>query len=114
MLKRNSPTSEVVSRLTSWSMVCAATALGSRIFDPVCGFWLPFYYPVKVIAIACLAFPETGAADLLLSKYVEPWCIAFEDELTDFIAGIRMRQDQSVPKLRALRSRNSRSLTARS
>jgi TB2/DP1, HVA22 family len=114
MLKRNAPTSEVVSRLTSWTLVCAATALGNRIFDPVCGFWVPFYYPAKVITIAWLAFPETGAADFLFSKYVEPWCIAFEDELTGFIARIRMRQDHSVLNLRRLRCWTSQSLKTRS
>lgn len=72
---------ELVTRLTCWALVSLAVLLCTYVLDPALGFWLPFYYPLKLAAVAWLAFPSTGAGELVLAKYVEPALHAYEDWL---------------------------------
>jgi hypothetical protein len=72
---------ELVSRLTCTSLVAIAVLCCSYALDPVFGFWLPLYYPTKLALISWLAFPQTGGAELILQKYIEPALHRYEDWL---------------------------------
>jgi TB2/DP1, HVA22 family len=113
MLEQKAPNSEVLTRLTSWTIVCAAVALFHVVLDPVCGFWLPLYHPTKIIVIAVLAFPETGAAGYLFSMYVTPLFFATESMLTDFVTGWQAHQISARRRARRSTTWNSRPLPAR-
>lgn len=80
-LERNATVSELVTRLTCWSLVSLVVLLCTYLLDPLLGFWLPLYYPVKLAIVAWLAFPTTGASELVLTKYVEPALHTYEDWL---------------------------------
>jgi hypothetical protein len=100
LLEQKAPNSEILTRLTSWTIVYAAVALFNIVLDPVCGFWLPLYHPTKIIVVAVLAFPETGAAGYLFSMYVTPLFFATEHKVTDFITGLHALHTNALRRAR--------------
>jgi TB2/DP1, HVA22 family len=84
-IKQNATNTELVSRLTCWAFVAGATLLANCVFDPLLGFWIPAYYPAKVAFIAWLAFPQSGAAEMLLMRYIEPALFAVEDWFAELV-----------------------------
>jgi hypothetical protein len=46
---------------------------------------MPAYYPIKVAFIAWLAFPQSGAAEMILVKYLEPALFAVEDRFAELV-----------------------------
>lgn len=87
-LKLNVPNSDILSRLTCWAVVAGFCILCKSLLDPLFGFWVPFYYPLKVSFVWWLAVPSTNGAELMLTRFVEPAAFAVEDFCVDALGAL--------------------------
>ncbi|XP_028390829.1 receptor expression-enhancing protein 1-like isoform X2 [Dendronephthya gigantea] len=81
---RSKDTKEYVKWMMYW-IVFAIFTTAEIFVDTIVGFWLPFYYEIKVLFLFWILSPTTKGSSILYKKFVHPFFIQHEKDIDSYI-----------------------------
>jgi receptor expression-enhancing protein 5/6 len=82
--------------LTYW-VVFAIYGFADRFLDFVF-FWVPFYYPIKLLVLITLFWPQTRFAVLLYDRVIKPFLKKYERDIDEKIGHIQEGVEAAAKK----------------
>lgn len=81
---KSKDTKEYVKWMMYW-IVFALFTTAEIFIDTLVGFWLPFYYEVKILFLFWILSPTTKGSSILYKKFVHPFFTQHEKEIDGYI-----------------------------
>lgn len=82
--------------LTYW-VVFAVYGFADRFLDFIF-FWVPFYYPIKLLVLITLFAPQTRFAVLLYDRVIKPFLKKYESQIDEKIGHMQEGADAAFKK----------------
>ena len=81
---KSKDTKEYVKWMMYW-IVFAIFTTAEIFVDTIIGFWLPFYYEIKILFLFWLLSPTTKGSSILYKKFVHPFFTQHEKEIDGYM-----------------------------